>query len=644
MEPVWTPAYLLAEAQKLAAQAGRTLSIDHFWAVADRDLAGPAPKEFADLVARAKNYIVFDLTIVKNGIAGDPDIDASIKRMAILEESKHLLTTNETFLQFFCRTNLLFLGREIFDKAFTFSTHARVCNFFVQKNPKNYLDEQDVTKERLLLYPRGSFKSTLDILDCVQWIICFPNVRILILTAAVDLATAFIGGIKNYFVMAMGAEPTTFQRLFPAFTVPKKSDGAEDWFICPCRTIGDAKKIEPTAWAASILSNLPGWHCDLMKGDDTVNDKNADTVILVNKVIKKIDYAESLIDPGGYKDLLGTPYAPADLYTHTVETAEAPGDLLTLSKPAWWLRPESINKLEIDCVDADYELLFEFDKFGKARLNHKFLRGKRRKNPAVFNSQYLLNPSGMKKVTFSLDLLRQRTISREQLPTRLVYYILWDFAYGSSSGSDYSVGAVIGLDEENRIYVVEIFRDHYLDSELAREIVASNKQYAPRLVAIENSNGAQMLQTTIRRYSEEAGIDFIPLDFFKVDVSPGAKATRVGGLQPLLVDGRLFFLNEITCLDDLYREFKDFGSSSHDDIPDAISHCHRILPGLAAEPGGPGGKARVQALLKILQEKDFSDMIFSEGGYTPVIPQASIEVEPESSEICDPYEIPGMKK
>lgn len=645
-DPIWTRSYLLAEAKKLAEQSGKTLSIDHFWQVADRDLAGPALKQISDLVVRAKNYAVFDLAIAEYGVAGDPDIDASIKRKAILESNKDKLGTDESLLVFFCRTNLMFLGREVFNKLFTFSTHARICNFFVQKNPSLALDEQDDTKKRLLLFPRGGFKSTIDLIDCVQWIINFPDVRILVVTAESGLATAFIGELKNYFVVSLGATPTNFQTLFPTFTVPKKSDGPEDQFVCPCRTSGDEKKKEPTAWAASILSNLPGWHCDIMKSDDVINDKNSDTAVLIGKVKKKANMAGALVDPGGYKDFIGTPYAPNDLYTAVKIDVEDELDLKELSKPAWWLRQESIHKEERDCVDVDYELLFEFDKLGKKRLTHKFLREARRTDPQMFNSQYLLNPAGIKKIKFSLELLLKQTISREQLPAKLSYYILWDFAYAANTQNDYSVGAVIGLDEENRIYVLEILRDHYLDSELARAVATSNHQYRPRLVPVENSNGAQFLESSIRRYSEEMGVDYIPLDFFKVDRSLNAKATRIGALEPLLRDGRLFFLNEIDCLDDLYKEFKEFGSAIHDDIPDAISHVHRILPTqLSMPPGGPAEKERRQRVWKALEERRFEDMIFQQGEYAPVIPQAPIEPEPGTgNDIDDPYGIPGLPR
>ena len=647
-EIIWTPDYLYTEAIALAARRNDTLSKKHFWMVADRDLPGAAPTDPVELVARAKNYINLDLAFQKYSTEKtDPDVASALQRLAILKEQCPPTAHTLDFLRFMCRTNLLFMGREIFNRDFTFFTHAPVCNFFVQKDPKKKIEEQDDVKERLLLYPRGAFKSTLDVIDCVQWFINFPNIRILILAAENDLSASFIGELKNYFFVPKGAPPTNFQKLFPEWTLTTTTEGAADEFFCPCRTVGDQKKKDPSAWAKSILSNLPGWHCDLMKIDDAVNDKNSATPELIKKVIKKVNFAESLIDPGGYQDALGTPYAGSDLYAAKAEASEGPHDLKMLVTPARWARPEAQHKDERDLTEGDQDLLFEFDKTGRKRLTHDFLNKKKRKDFSIYSSQYMLNPSGTRKIKFGLELLTQRTISLEILPHQLRYYIFWDFAYGVNQSNDYSVGAVIGLDAENRAYLVELFRDHYLDSDLAHEIVNSYVKYQPRLVCIENSNGAQFLEQTIRRYAEEAGIQYIPLDFFKVDRSPNAKSSRIGALQPLFVNGQLFILGSVKDLDELYKEFKDFGTATHDDIPDAISYLLRVLPAGTVAPNSPGARERQDEFNRKLQEKDFYDMIYGQGDYAPP-PVAEVPIAPPEgtgdfgNDLFDPYGVPGF--
>ena len=152
-EPKWSSEYLYAEAGKIAGSRGENLSIKHFWAVADKDLAGPAPKSFTELFERARNYIQFDRTIAKTATdKSDQEVAASVKRAEIF--SSHLEGMKAVdpqlqmmaMLQFICRTNLLFLGREVFNKDFTFETHAPICNLFVQKDRSKPIHEQEDRK------------------------------------------------------------------------------------------------------------------------------------------------------------------------------------------------------------------------------------------------------------------------------------------------------------------------------------------------------------------------------------------------------------------------------------------------------------------------------------------------------------------
>ena len=131
------------------------------------------------------------------------------------------------------------------------NTHEEICNeFFVRKNPtkktfKEFASKESYTsqKERLLLVPRGGFKSSMNMADCVQWIICFPEVTILVLTGVLDLAKDFVGEIKSHFTLEEGGanglfvkkkclRPRTmldgteslFQVLFPEHCI-EKDDG-----------------------------------------------------------------------------------------------------------------------------------------------------------------------------------------------------------------------------------------------------------------------------------------------------------------------------------------------------------------------------------------------------------------------------------
>src|SRR5919109_3045363 len=107
--------------------------------------------------------------------------------------NKELSEQERKDLRFRCKVDLFFLAHDIlgYDQLTEF-THRQLAEFFVQKDPSRGLYEQDEVKRRLLLFPRYGFKSTMNIADSIQWIICFPDVRILVLTGEKDLARGFV--------------------------------------------------------------------------------------------------------------------------------------------------------------------------------------------------------------------------------------------------------------------------------------------------------------------------------------------------------------------------------------------------------------------------------------------------------------------
>ena len=180
----------------------------------------------------------------------------------------------------------------------THNTHEEICNdFFVRKDPtvqtfKQFAQSYVDHKQRLLLVPRGGFKSSIDMADTVQWIICYPDVTIIILTGVLQLAKDFVGEIKGFFKLEEGTvenvnlfetkkaikpktldddTPFMFQVLFAEHCI-SEDDGKEAEFDTPASSV---QGTGATVWAASIDQNLSGWHAGIMKLDDVVTNENS---------------------------------------------------------------------------------------------------------------------------------------------------------------------------------------------------------------------------------------------------------------------------------------------------------------------------------------------------------------------------------
>ena len=118
-------------------------------------------------------------------------------------------------LRFLAQTNLFFLCKLlVMYSQVSLAAHEYICNnFFVQKDPtcvtfRAFADNYVDLKNRLLLVPRGGFKSSIDIADCVQWIICFPEVTIAVMTGVYKLAGDFITEIRSHFELEKKGEET----------------------------------------------------------------------------------------------------------------------------------------------------------------------------------------------------------------------------------------------------------------------------------------------------------------------------------------------------------------------------------------------------------------------------------------------------
>ncbi|MBO0912682.1 MAG: hypothetical protein J2P13_12895, partial [Acidobacteria bacterium] len=79
--------------------------------------------------------------------------------------------------------------------------HKPMCDFFIQKNPSKEWLSQDYDKNRLLLLPRGHFKTTINLIDCIQWMLAIPNVTIALFSGTEELTERMIDEVKQHFLM-----------------------------------------------------------------------------------------------------------------------------------------------------------------------------------------------------------------------------------------------------------------------------------------------------------------------------------------------------------------------------------------------------------------------------------------------------------
>ncbi len=539
-----------------------------------------------------------------------------------------------------CQTNLYFLTWKVLQRDLVWNTHALFCDFFVKKSAPppgvlwvKHFAELDTVKSRLLLAPRGSYKSTCGIADAVQWILCFPNIRIAFMSGDFDLAQGFLTDLQSYFIL--GDEPTLFQMLFSEHCI-SAADKYENKFTTPARTEWFK---EPTVKPISLEASLSGRHYDVIQLGDAVTNKNSGSTESLAKIRKNFYINRKMLMTYGYVNADGTRYDDSDLWGHMIEQAEEynkkTGDisLKLICEPAYRVKPESLGKPEEDLVESDVVLFFP------QILDWRTLMLEKHNDPESFWSQLMNRPLSRKKVRATEDLIRAHTVPWEQLPIVSKIYIQWDLSYSVRNKRDFCIAAVMAVDEMGRGFIIDVVKDHYATGrDLAFKIVDLIRQYRPELTRIEDSVGGQWLKSDIDFWAWQMvikpRIEWVPVDNAK-DAKESRIRVVVGGLIPA---DKLWFSSAISDYDELLDEFTKF--NCRDDIPDAIGLLVDVLPLRPAEVSKQT-REQFQKEWDALRDKAHYEMVYQVGQYAPPeTPVIKEEPEQEGIQVVDYFGFP----
>jgi hypothetical protein len=577
------------------------------------------------------------------------------------ESVENLLANFENWLALRdrARKDLFWLCKDVLKKDLWPDVHQVVCDQFVKKNfdgafPDGYtindvheaINQQErfdecgrPTKEMILLDSRSFYKSTIDGIDAIQWMLNVPDIRILILTGEYKLGVGFLKEIKGYLYLAEGAEPSDLNLLFPEYIVRGVDGTSKEPLLLDVRK---HTQVSATIWVNSIDSNLSGWHCDVKKGDDVVTDANSNSEDVRIALKEKFDGTQNILDDWGFSDNIGTRYFPNDWYgTRIASYRENPEEnpVKYFCRGCWVVKPEYVEVPLKELTAEMVELTFP------QKRTFKILRQKLLNNEREFRCQQLNEPTGLDKddgfrVQFDESSLRAHLILSKEVPTAGDVYVCWDWALSANKYSDMSVGVagrVYVKDGVWGICVLEIIYGRWRSSELAMQIVSFNKKWNPKKTLIEKSNGAELLNLEIIRQAMrfETTLDV----FWKPpSVQENAKRNRIKGLESLLVDNRLYFTIG-PWIDETFSQLTRYTGEKKnrgrkDDIPDALSYLSFFLP---SSLGNQKDSEEMQALVKAQKEQEFRkanyERYFGGHQYKPPTPVEVPRVERKPGDI-----------
>lgn len=418
-----------------------------------------------------------------------------------------------------------------------------------QKELCNFVQDR-FDKKKLVLIPRSHLKTKLVSTGYpVFKIVNNPKIRILISSAtwqmAVDIHTAIQKTLQ-------GSE-----RLIEIWGDFSKD--ATIWSQDRTR-LKDNDKREPTITAAGIDNNLVGGHYDLILMDDVVNRDNVSTMDQIGKVVTRYKDYLDLLEPHGELIVIGTRWHDSDLYGWIMDPGnEGRADFLTLVMKAY-----EGNLL----TGEDFKALWagKFDREG-------LLKKLRSEGWAHFSAQYMNDPVPEEDAIFKRSWFKYYQAD-DMHGAIMNKFLLIDPAISLAKDADYTAMIVVGVDEYNNVFILDIIRRRMSPNDIINQIFRLRELWKPNDVAME-----QVAFQKALGYSLREDIRFKRQPFHITELKPNerSKDTRIKGLQPLYENGKIFhnkqLANNIYLEDELVR----FPRSSHDDIIDALAYLPDII-------------------------------------------------------------------
>lgn len=158
------------------------------------------------------------------------------------------------------------------------------------------------TRRKLLVMPRGSFKSSIGVVAYSIWLLmCDPNERILIDSEVYSNSKNFLREIKAHL------KNPRFTRIFGDWEGESWTEGEI--------TIRPRTKPykEASITCGGIETVKVGQHYSTIIGDDYNSGNNSQTVEGRQKVIRHYQLNQSILDPGGKYVIIGTRYSTDDI-------------------------------------------------------------------------------------------------------------------------------------------------------------------------------------------------------------------------------------------------------------------------------------------------------------------------------------------
>lgn len=452
---------------------------------------------------------------------------------------------------------------------------------------------------RMTLFARDHYKSTINtIADSIQmslpnvdglidaWPYSLgPNVKILLAHENRESASRFLYEITRAFL-----DKPLMLALFPDLIPSSRIQRMNKWELELPRT---AHHKEPTFDTIGAGGAAQGRHYNWLKLDDLVGEAARDSETVMKTTLLWFDNVLSLLTRmkiDGW-DLIGTRWAPTDIYSHALKMYGADTSKSIL---------RAYDQRDIDVMEDGQLVIYARGAVedGKPVFPEEFAMAdlmRIRKRPEIWAAQYANNPRSGGLTRLKPEWLKYYNIgSQDKLvvfggeergsfnvrTSELDRLIMIDPSMGEKSSSDPTGFIVTGTDSKMNIYILEAFRLRLKPPDLIDEMFRLYQKWNPRLISIEGVAFSSMIKYWFDIKCQESGV--YPSIY---DYKPGNKRSKIGrieGLANYAAGGQLYILEGMTEFRD---EWEWFPLGEDDHLLDALAQGPEIWAPSVVEEG-----------------------------------------------------------
>jgi hypothetical protein len=438
-----------------------------------------------------------------------------------------------------------------------------------------YGSHEELTSNKLIMLPRAHLKSHM-VATWAAWVITrHPEITILYVSATAELAETQLYAIQNI----LGS--TVYQRYFPEYINPQ--EGKREKWSQRKFTIDHLKRKQEgirdaTVSTAGLTTNTTGWHADIIIADDLVVPENAYTEDGRDGVMKKSSQFTSIRNAGGFTMACGTRYHPSDIYAtwkaQEYDVYNTEGDIVDRAK-VWEVREFAVESdglfLWPKAMRADGKF-FGFDAQVLARIRAEY------SDRVQFYAQYYNDPNdpGSNRIDrnrfqyYDKKFIKQENGSWYFKRKKLNVYAAIDFAFSLSKKSDNTAIVVIGVDEDNFIYILDIavFKSDKI-SEYFSQIAQLHSKWEFRKLRAEVTVAQAVIVRDLKDKLREEGMT-LSIDEHRPTRNEGTKAERIAAALEHRYENQSVWHFKGGYIDMLEEELV-LARPAHDDIKDALA-------------------------------------------------------------------------